>query len=194
LSIAILALAAAGAAVGHSAKTNANASGDSPSAAELLAATPHGPGRRLESFGVTAANAVPVLTLTNGEEIGLLLSSYGKCIVRSNPQHVMGELCSTTAELGSANAITVADECGAKTNNRMKIYGLAAEQAAAARLLYSDASSEPVQVAGGAFAFESENPKPGARYPNGLQWLDAQGGPLGTVELPVGGDNFCPGG
>lgn len=72
----------------------------------------------------------------------------------------------------------------------MQILGLAPAGVTQVRLLYSDGSATVVAVSEGAFAFEGQNPAPGERYPQGVEWV-AAGGPVGAAGLPVAGREFC---
>jgi hypothetical protein len=169
-------------------------SGDSQPAgngARVAAVTP-GPGRLLRAYGFDAQNAVPVFTLANGQNVGLLIDAEAKCLLRTLNGRIAGETCGTDAAIPTGEAITVNDECGSAGNDLMEIIGLAPENASAVRLLISDGSSKTAPTEEGAFKFDGRNPASGQPYPTGVEWVGSDGAGVGTAPLPVSGDDFCP--
>jgi hypothetical protein len=159
--------------------------------ARVAAVTP-GPGRLLRAYGFDAHNAVPIFTLANGQDVGLLVDAEAKCLLRTLNGRIAGETCATDAAIPAGEGITVNDECGSTGEHLMEIIGLAPEDASAVRLLISDDKFRTAPTEEGAFKFDATNPEPGRPYPTGVEWVDSAGAGLGTAPLPVSGDEFCP--
>jgi hypothetical protein len=169
-------------------------SGDSQpegNGARVATVTP-GPGRLLRAYGFDAQSAVPVFTLANGQNVGLLDSAEAKCLLRTLHERIAGETCGTDNGIPAGEAITVNDECGSARNDLMEIVGIAPKDASAVRLLTSDGSSKTAPTQDGAFKFDGTNPVAGRPYPTGVEWVDSDGASVGTAPLPVSGDDFCP--
>jgi len=161
-----------------------------PATPAALAATPSGPGRLLRADHVSAANAVPVFTLGNGQQVSVASSGKIRCLLRTVAGHLAGEACADTDINEGARSITVSDECAAGGQNRMEITGLAPEGTTTVRLDYTNDTHEDTTVLDGAFRFEGTNPAPGAAYPTGVEWL-SNGVSGGSAPLPVKEDEFC---
>jgi hypothetical protein len=157
---------------------------------QQVALAPPGPERILRAYGATAADATYLFTLANGDTVGLVTATGAKCLVRSRGGAIAGEECAGDPGIVSGQGISITDECGAGSDQRMEITGLAPEGAAAVRLTISDGTAQTTPVVDGAFKFDDTNPGSGDPYPTGVDWVD-NGTTVGSARLPVVGDQFC---
>ncbi len=166
-----------------------SASGGEPSSGAQVASVSSGPNRLLRANGLALSNAVPVLSLKNGDVVSLLVGSGTKCLVRTTAGHIVGESCARETTLAAGQGISVSDECGTSGHNLMEIIGLAPEGATGVRLKNSDGTSKTTFVVDGAFKFDGTNPGPSEAFPVGVEWLES--GVSGAAGLPIVGDEFC---
>lgn len=166
-------------------------SGTGAGPGERAATVTPGPERQLRASGLNASEAQPLFSLANGERVGLVSNAAAKCLVRSLGSRFAGETCATTAEIAEGHATSVGDECGSTGKNLMEITGLAPEGVLGVRLISSDGTSRSTSVLSGAFKFDGTNPVAGGPYPTAVEWIGSAAGRVGTVGLPVNGDQFC---
>lgn len=165
------------------------ASASSTSAPELDG-TPPGPGHLAHAYGLDPRSASSIVTLGNGDSVGVVTSATARCLIRTRQEQIDNEACVDVDQLTSTRGITVTDECGAAGHRLMEITGLAPDDATTARLLWTNGTAETTAVQEGLFAFEGTNPQPGEPYPTTVEWLGAAT-VIGRAALPVVDGNFC---
>ncbi len=183
---AVMVLAASG--VGYAAASDGSTEGAGP--IQQWAEAGPGPGTFARANGLNPSSGTPVFSLSNGQNVSVVVGSAAKCLMRSVDGHV-SETCGTIAAIDEGQAISVLDECGTDGGNRMEITGLAPDGTASVRLDASDGTDRTTHVVNGAFRFDGTNPAPGSPYPTGVEWLAGTGADVGTAPLPVNGDQFC---
>lgn len=188
--IALASLPAVVAAAGLAGVVVALASGGGSAASPPVGSVPPGPEREARALGLAGARSQPVFSLRNGEAVTVRSGPDGRCLMRTHEGRAAGEVCATASGASSGEGISVTDECASPGAQDMEITGLAPEGVSAVRLLYSDGNTASAPVEGGAFRFEGKNPTPGGPYPQGVEWVSANG-PVGAAGLPVRGGEFC---
>jgi hypothetical protein len=184
LGLALLAVAVFGALGAF-----AGEGGSSPTG-EQLSEVSAGPGRLIRAYGFEPSEASSVASLANGDHVGVILGHAARCLVRTRDGELSGEACAPDAALGTSQAMTVSDECGAGSDQRMEITALAPEAASGATLIYSDESTRSASVEEGLAIFEGTNPKEGDPYPTAIAWTN-ENGRIAEGRLPVEDGRFC---